>query len=35
MVLGAPVLGLAELKKEYYPSGKLHYELNCKDGKQE
>jgi Uncharacterized protein conserved in bacteria len=35
LVLGAPALGLAEMKKEYYPSGKLHFERNYKDGKLE
>ena len=26
IVLSFPALGLAEMKKEYYPSGKLHFE---------
>jgi antitoxin component YwqK of YwqJK toxin-antitoxin module len=35
LVLGAPALGLAEMKKEYYPSGKLHFERNYENGKLE
>jgi len=35
LFLCCPVLGLAEVKKEYYPSGKLRYEWNYKNGKKE
>jgi antitoxin component YwqK of YwqJK toxin-antitoxin module len=35
MVLSAPVLGLAEMKKEYYPNGKLKAEWNEEKGKRE
>ena len=33
--LSSPVLGFAEVRKEYYPSGRLKFERNFKDGKQE
>jgi antitoxin component YwqK of YwqJK toxin-antitoxin module len=35
IVLIAPTLGFAEMLKEYYPSGKLHFERNYENGKLE
>lgn len=34
LVFLSPVLGLAEVKKEYYPNGKLRAEINYKNGKR-
>ena len=35
LVLGVPALGFAEMKKEYYPSGKLEYEFSYGNGEIE
>jgi len=35
LVMGAPALGLAEVEKEYYASGKLESEVNYSNGKPE